>query len=169
MERIIRQLLDSGRSNPLDRRTVAACQPLLSALKRVVSPASIRVDQRISPDTKTQSVKVDLIRLEQALTNLLQNAFQAARARVVVSCEICPDGVRYCFEDDGPGISDDDYPHLFERFFTTKPVGQGTGLGLAVAHAAARDHGGAIEVFHTDSGGARFCLLLPQREDTADA
>lgn len=169
MERIIRQLLDFGRSNPLDRRTVAACQPLLSALKRVANPASIRVDEKISPDTKTQSVKVDLIRLEQALTNLLQNAFQAARARVVVSCEICPEGVRYCFEDDGPGISDDDFPHLFEPFFTTKPVGQGTGLGLAVAHAAARDHGGAIEVSHTDNGGARFCLLLPQREDAADA
>ena len=103
------------------------------------------------------------------MINLLQNAFQAARARVVVSCEICPEGVRYCFEDDGPGISDDDFPHLFEPFFTTKPVGQGTGLGLAVVHAAARDHGGAIEVSHTDNGGARFCLLLPQREDAADA
>jgi signal transduction histidine kinase len=82
---------------------------------------------------------------------------------VVVSCSIDPDGVRYCFEDDGPGISDVIHPHLFEPFFTTKPVGQGTGLGLAVAHAAAREHGGEIEVGRAVGGGARFCLLLPQR------
>jgi signal transduction histidine kinase len=168
MERIIRQLLDFGRANPLDCRSVPASQPLISALKRVEAPAHISVNQRLSPGVETLSVTVDLIRLEQALTNLLRNAFQAARSRVSVSCESCPEGIRYCFEDDGQGISDDILPHLFEPFFTTKPVGEGTGLGLAVAHAAVRDHGGIIEVSSTDSGGARFCLLLPQGVDAAD-
>jgi C4-dicarboxylate-specific signal transduction histidine kinase len=65
-------------------------------------------------------------------------------------------------------VSDSVHPQLFEPFFTTKPAGQGTGLGLAVAHAAARDHGGTIEVGRSASGGARFCLLLPQSWNSGD-
>jgi signal transduction histidine kinase len=165
MERIIRQLLDFGRTNPLECRAMPADRPLLSALKQIEAPEQIVVETRIVPEAGSHRVSVDLIRLEQALTNLLRNALQAARTRVVATCSIDPDGVRYCFEDDGPGVPGAIRPHLFEPFFTTKPVGQGTGLGLAVAHAAAREHGGFVEVGDAVGGGARFCLLLPHREE----
>jgi len=165
MERIIRQLLDFGRTNPLEYRAMPADRPLLSALKQTEGPAHIVVETRVVPQAASHRVSVDLIRLEQALTNLLHNALQAARTRVVASCSIDRHGIRYCFEDDGPGIPDEIRPHLFEPFFTTKPTGQGTGLGLAVAQAAAREHGGSVEVGKAVAGGARFCLLLPRGEE----
>jgi len=170
MERIIRQLLDFGRTNPLDFRRVPADRPLTSALNRLEDelPESVTVELRISPSTATRRVQVDLVRLEQALTNLLRNALQAARSRVVAGCTVAAERVCYSFEDDGDGVSEAVQQHLFEPFFTTKPAGQGTGLGLAVAHAAARDHGGTIEVGRSAAGGARFSLLLPRSEEPGD-
>ncbi len=170
MERIIRQLLDFGRTNPLERRPILADRPLLSVLKRATDEETgiIAVEQRIAPEALDHRIHIDTVRLEQALTNLLRNALQAAKTRVVASCSLYPEGVRYCFEDDGSGVDEQALPHLFEPFFTTKPTGQGTGLGLAVTHAAVRDHGGAIEVGRSGMGGARFCLLLPGSEEHTD-
>ena len=102
------------------------------------------------------------MRLDQALGNLLENAAQAARSQVVARCYRDGDTLVYEIDDDGPGIAEAHRPHLFEPFFTTKPTGQGTGLGLAVAHAAARDRQGVIEVGKSPLGGARFRLRIPQ-------
>jgi signal transduction histidine kinase len=165
MEHIIRQLLDYGRTNPLERRWIAADRLLISVLKRLEGTGSIALEQRIEPQAAGYRVNVDVIRLEQALTNLMRNALQAARSRVVASCTLSPEGLLYCFEDDGPGVDDAIRSRLFEPFFTTKPVGQGTGLGLAVALAAARDHGGVVEASSGPDGGARFCLLLPHEKE----
>jgi signal transduction histidine kinase len=166
MEVIIRQLLDFGRTNPLDRRRVPADRPLRSVVQQLQAAAD-RADQilfEVVEPLAAIPIEMDRVRLEQALTNLLRNAIQAARSRVRISFGLSDDGVRYCFDDDGSGVPDDLRGHLFEPFFTTKPTGQGTGLGLAVAHAAARDHGGSIEVSASELGGARFCLLLPARD-----
>lgn len=166
MEHIIRQLLDFGRTNPLDRRPVPADLPLRTVLQMLADTTgdAITVQLQLTPSVSRTRIRVDRVRLEQALANLLRNAVQAAQTRVRVSCLQESTGLRYCFEDDGPGISSEVRPRLFEPFFTTKAVGQGTGLGLAVAHAAARDHGGSIEIDTSELGGARFCLLLPAEE-----
>jgi len=66
---------------------------------------------------------------------------------------------------DGPGIPPDDLPRIFDPLFTTKPVGQGTGLGLAVVHGLVSQVGGAIEIIC--DGGAHFDILLPIVEGTA--
>jgi signal transduction histidine kinase len=63
--------------------------------------------------------------------------------------------------DDGPGIPPDDLPHVFEPFFTTKAVGEGTGLGLAVAQAIVEEHGGSIAVENQPTHGAVFTVYLP--------
>jgi len=168
MERIIRQLLDFGRANPLDRRPVRADTPLASVLKRAEIPAHLTLERRIAPEAAEHSVAVDLLRLEQALANLLHNALQAARARVRVSCRLAPGEIRYCIEDDGDGVPEAIRAHMFEPFFTTKRTGQGTGLGLAVAHSAAREHGGNIEVGQAAMGGARFSLTLPIAGESSD-
>lgn len=168
MERIIRQLLDFGRTNPLECRRMRADRLLISIVNRLTGEGerpNVTLSIQIAPAAKAHWVEVDAVRLEQALTNLLRNALQAADSRVVAACSIDGEGVRYCVSDDGPGVADDVYPHLFEPFFTTKPAGQGTGLGLAVAHAAARDHGGLIEVGRGPEGGACFCLLLPHPKE----
>jgi signal transduction histidine kinase len=77
-----------------------------------------------------------------------------------------PEGEYLCvsFEDEGEGIPADDLPHLFEPFFTTKKVGEGTGLGLALAHDIVRAHGGWIAVESEFGKGSRFSVLLPTAE-----
>jgi two-component system, NtrC family, sensor kinase len=65
-------------------------------------------------------------------------------------------------EDDRGGVPADLRGRLFEPFFTTKPTGQGSGLGLAVAHAVAEEHGGSVSVGDSSLGGARFTLTVPR-------
>ncbi|MEX1032249.1 MAG: ATP-binding protein [Cellvibrionaceae bacterium] len=167
MERIIRQLLDFSRTNPLSLRRISADYPLRSVLvgaEERYPGIAIRVD--IDPPAGEVEIAADTVRLEQALGNLLHNALQAANSQILVRCDIVGDRVCYSIDDDGAGVDPAVEPHLFEPFFTTKPVGEGTGLGLAVAHAAVRDHGGAIEVQRSTLGGASFCVWLDaDRED----
>ncbi|MGQ9425052.1 ATP-binding protein [Gilvimarinus sp. F26214L] len=161
MERIIRQLLDFGRANPLSLRELPAEYPLRSALQTLGREHGPRLICQVDPAAERQTVAVDLVRLEQALNNLLRNAVQAARSQVRIRCAVENGELCYTIEDDGPGIHPEAADHLFEPFFTTKPTGSGTGLGLAVAHAAVRDHGGEIEVGRSELGGALFLVRLP--------
>jgi CheY-like chemotaxis protein len=64
-------------------------------------------------------------------------------------------------EDSGDGMNDATQAHLFEPFFSTKELGKGTGLGLAVVHGIVIDHGGRIEVESTLGEGSRFRVVLP--------
>lgn len=166
MERIIRQLLDFGRCNTLELRAVPAEQPLLAASRQLQGDCGVSVELDLEGEWPV--VAVDSVRVDQALGNLLLNACQAAQRRV--RAQIALDGPWLCYhiDDDGPGIDPADSARLFEPFFTTKPVGQGTGLGLAVAHAAARDHGGVIEQGASALGGARFTLKLPIEAEALD-
>lgn len=160
MEKIIRQLLDFGRANPLQRRLIPADQPVHAARERLIHNTPVPIHLELHGTAPL--ISVDAVRLDQALGNLMLNAVQAADHQVRVSLEQDRDWIFYHVDDDGPGITPDNQPHLFEPFFTTKPVGHGTGLGLAVAHAAARDHGGEIEISKAPLGGARFTLKLPK-------
>ena len=161
MTRLIRQLLDFGRANPLQRYTTPADHPLRSAVANLENPAR-GVSVHLQAPSQLGDICIDILRLEQALRNLIENACQAAASEVICRVMMTPGEVRYEVIDDGPGIAAEDSPRLFEPFFTTKPVGQGTGLGLAIAHAAARDHGGWLEVTTAAGGGACFTLGLPQ-------
>lgn len=163
MVRIVRQLLDFCRNNPLDLRNVPADYPLRSAVDMECAESGGHglVEVQVAPEARKATLRIDAVRLEQALVNLLRNARQAGSTRVLASCRLGPDCVVYGFEDDGGGIPESARAHLFEPFFTTKPVGQGTGLGLAVAHASVRDHGGHIEVGMSVLGGAGFRVHIP--------
>ena len=161
MSRIVRQLMDFGRRNPLHRRPES-----VPTLARAVAGREAGTQGRITIELEgaedLEAVPLDRPRLEQALGNLLQNALQAARTRVRVGWTLEHDRLRLVVEDDGPGIDPAIRDRLFEPFFTTKPVGDGTGLGLSVAHAAVKDHGGELLVDDSPLGGARFTLDLPR-------
>ena len=119
-------------------------------------------------------VSADEHQIEQALVNLIVNAMQAMPNGGTVEVTSCgrrarppgdggPEGDFVCVAvvDQGFGIPEENLPRLFEPFFTTKAPGEGTGLGLAVAHGIVRDHGGWIEVESQPGRGSRFAFYLP--------
>lgn len=164
MEHIVRQLLDFGRRTGLHRRRVAADQlaeASAAAVREEVPRAGAAV--RIGGPSPAPEINADPIQIEQVLVNLLRNALQAAPQGEVRLEWFAREGeVGFTVDDNGPGAPAGVRPHLYEPFFTTKSVGEGTGLGLAVAHGIVERHGGSIEVADSPLGGARFRVSLPR-------
>ncbi|HVY46252.1 MAG TPA: ATP-binding protein, partial [Minicystis sp.] len=104
-------------------------------------------------------------RLTQVLLNLLLNAADAvgqAGGRVALRAARAEDKVVLEVEDSGPGVADEMRGRLFEPFATSKEVGKGTGLGLAVCRGLVEAAGGTIAVAERGAlGGARFVVELP--------
>jgi signal transduction histidine kinase len=105
-------------------------------------------------------------RLEQIIRNLLGNAFKftPARGTVGVSVAVVGGEVRLSVEDTGPGIPDDELPHLFEPFWRGRAARRtpGSGVGLAVVAELLRAHGGRVEAANRPGGGARLTVSLPR-------
>lgn len=165
---IVRQLLDFAR----ERRPARDRVDLARIAERITQMLSVYADKKgcmIEPvlSQATSSAVGDAVQIEQVVTNFVVNAVDAspagARIRIVTGRK--EDGAAMLafisVNDEGAGIAPDVLPHVFEPFFTTKDVGQGTGLGLAVAHGIARDHGGRIHVVSEVGRGSTFTLLLP--------
>ncbi|TDQ97530.1 sensor histidine kinase [Paraburkholderia silvatlantica] len=133
---------------------------------------AVRLDVRIAPGT---TVYAESSQLQQVIVNLLGNALDAVRkasTRVIAMQASEPDAqgrVRFTIEDSGPGIAPDVLAHLFEPFVTTKPRGQGLGLGLAITSRIVEGFGAKITATNRDEGGARFTIEFaaagPQRTE----
>ena len=109
--------------------------------------------------------------LNQVWTNLVDNAIDAMENRGVLTLRAAPDaegdGVVVEICDTGPGIPDAVRQRLFEPFYTTKPPGKGTGLGLHISHNVVARHGGRIDV-RTSRDGTCFVVTLPAKPPDAD-
>ncbi|MEX2466558.1 MAG: HAMP domain-containing sensor histidine kinase [Gemmatimonadota bacterium] len=164
MESIIRQLMEFGRSDTGRRRDTSLEQIVngaVAAAGEVARRTGARIE--IGETDATVSIELEPRRVEEAVTNLLRNACQAASGgRVRIGYRATPNDVRLIIEDDGPGIPDEIRTRVFEPFFTTKPSGEGSGLGLAVVHGIVEEHGGGIAVDRSPLGGARFTVRLPK-------
>lgn len=105
--------------------------------------------------------------LLQALLNLVRNAEQAVahlpteRRVIAIRARVQGDVLVIEVADRGPGVPAKLRARLFEPFYSTKPAGDGTGLGLTVVQAVAAGHGGRVEIDDTPGGGATFRLVLP--------
>lgn len=148
-----------------------------------VAPAAtlMRVLALLGPRLREQGVAVDFdpgpaglrvraeqVRLEQVLINLLSNALDAMKrseeGALSIRIAAGPERIRLTVADTGPGIPADLLPQLFEPFTTTKPAGEGLGLGLSIAAAIVRDFGGSLSASNRAEGGAVFTLDLATSE-----
>jgi len=104
--------------------------------------------------------------LIQVVLNLVMNAADACGpgGRVTIRARPNDSGVRLEVEDDGPGVDPSIRGRLFEPFATTKEVGKGTGLGLAVCRGLVEAAGGSINLDESHSDGARFVVELPSAD-----
>jgi C4-dicarboxylate-specific signal transduction histidine kinase len=111
-------------------------------------------------------VRAVFAELQQVVLNFVINAeqavMQAAEPRLI-SITISERDAWACLEvqDSGPGVPPEDEPKLFQPFFTTKRVGEGTGLGLSVSYGIIQSHGGRIGYRRAPGGGATFYFELP--------
>jgi len=110
----------------------------------------------------------DPLLLHQALFNIVLNAEQAIGSsrepgRIVLTTrfDASTDRILASVRDSGPGIRGDALAHIFEPFYTTKEIGQGTGLGLSLAYGIIREHGGTITAANHPEGGALCTIELP--------
>jgi two-component system sensor histidine kinase MtrB len=108
-------------------------------------------------------LETDPRRVERIVTNLIANALDHGGGDVTVRVGADDPGAFVEVSDGGPGISPEDLPHLFERFYKadTARSGHGTGLGLSLALENARLLGGDIDVQSKPGEGSRFMLRLP--------
>jgi PAS domain S-box-containing protein len=126
--------------------------------------SNITVD--FKPEAELPAIVADPNQLMQVFLNLLLNAEQAIResgqkGTIRVHTGRTPESVSVVFEDDGPGIAQENLAHIFDPFFTTKRPGRGTGLGLSICKTVLREHGGNIDVASAPGGGAVFTITLP--------
>lgn len=163
MTRIIRQLLDCFRHSPRveEGRTTTAelVDGVLGALEGEAEQKGVALET--DNDAPDAEIRGDHTRLELAVTNLLRNAFHAAPQYVRLSVRAGPQAIALTVEDDGPGISVADRDSVFEPFYTTKPAGEGTGLGLAVVRSVMQEHGGSIIIGTSRWGGCAVVLQWP--------
>ena len=113
--------------------------------------------------TSPLTLQCDLARIEMVLANLLDNAlkFTPEHGQVTVAAEPVGDAVHLWVEDSGPGISAEDWPHIFERFYRGHSSARGSGLGLAIAQSIAAAHGGQVIAESQPGQGSRFTVALP--------
>jgi signal transduction histidine kinase len=174
MASIIRQLLDfSRRTGPKLAETELTA--LVARTVEMLSPLAEKngVTVTLASGGDGALVRADHNQLQQAIANLIVNAIQATPRGGAVSLAIAhrtaasredgpgEDVLEVSVSDAGAGIPPEHLPHVFEPFFTTKDVGEGTGLGLAVAYGIVREHGGSIEVSSELGRGTRFTIVLP--------
>jgi signal transduction histidine kinase len=163
MELIVRQLLDFSRQNVSNKRRVDPDQVALSAIQAMSRQGDYPAENIQYAGSEFECEVVgDPLRLEQLLSNLLKNALQAAPGGLVRLEWHCEDrDCVFTIQDNGPGIEEQMRTRVCDPFFTTKPPGEGTGLGLAVVHGIVEEHGGEMNIRTSPWGGAEFEVRIP--------
>jgi two-component system sensor histidine kinase BaeS len=149
----------------LERRRIDLAEVAQDAVTHLHTQADAS-GLRLRTQLESVTVEADPARLEQIARNLLANAlkFTPSGGSVTVSVAAANGAARLVVEDSGPGIPEDELPHVFERFWRGRSgrAAAGSGIGLAVVAELTRAHGGHIEATSRPGGGARFTVTLPR-------
>jgi two-component system sensor histidine kinase MprB len=160
LSQLVGDLVQLARDEPLYRDPVPLdlAQVVRASIERVQRRAPmLRFEEELEP----WMVQGEEPMLERAVTNLLDNAAKWSPPQGTVRVRL-HDG-RLTVADEGPGIAEEDRPHVFERFYRSREARTlpGSGLGLAIVAQAAQRHGGVVNAARSESGGALFTLRLP--------
>jgi CheY-like chemotaxis protein len=172
---LTQQLLTFARQQPLkqENHNLNSVIGSFEAVLRRAGKGSVRIELALAPDLPL--VHVDAAQFEAALLNLIVNARDATPddGRITLRTEsvqlaprevgTLPAGayVKVSVQDTGSGMSKDTVTRAIEPFFTTKPVGQGTGLGLSQAYGLAQQSGGDLQIESTLGEGTTVSLYFP--------
>jgi two-component system, OmpR family, sensor histidine kinase KdpD len=165
LNRLVGDLLDLSRMRAgalTPSRSVAAIDELIEGvvgrMERTLAGHDVRLILRDVPE-----ISVDLVQIDQALTNILENAakFAPGGTQITVSAAEWRGGVQVRVTDQGPGIPPEDRLRMFEPFVLGESSG-GTGLGLAIAAAIVKAHGGRIRIDDAPGGGTAVVMELPE-------
>lgn len=165
---IVSGLLDFARESPLVKHPLDINDVIRRTIRLVRSQKRFD-DIAIEHHLKEGVPKVngDVNQLEQVLLNLLLNACEAMPNGGTLRVSTTAQNRRLLLKvaDTGCGIKREHLDQIFEPFFTSKPVGTGTGLGLSVSYGIIQQHGGSMEVESKEGKGATFTIVLPCAQD----
>ena len=176
---LVNQILTFSRQSEDTRKVIYPQTVVTEALKliRASVPSTIKIKAELCECCK--EVMANPTQLHQIMMNLCTNAYHAMKDTggdlkiIVDSYEFEKDTViryvkvkkgeyvRIVVEDSGVGINDETMKKIFDPYFTTKPQGEGTGLGLSVVHGIVTSHEGLIDVESEEGKGTRFTIYLP--------
>jgi two-component system, NtrC family, sensor kinase len=162
---IVRNLLDFSRTEKAGFSALApdvVVKSSLALLKNQLLVSGLTMREDVPHGLAL--ISGNLRHLQQVFLNLLQNAIAATPQGgfIEVTGRDAGGFVRLTVRDTGSGIESENLPHIFEPFYTTKEVGKGTGLGLAVTYSLIKRHGGRIEVESKLGEGTAFHVFLPK-------
>ena len=178
---VVRQLLSFARKTRLEKKPTKIIPMVKESLKLLRSsiPTSIDIRQNIPEDVDT--ILADPTQINQVLINLCTNANHAMSDGGVLEVSLknvelgenatvqYPDlnpgrHVNLTVSDTGHGIPEEDIDRIFNPYYTTKEVGKGTGMGLAVVHSIVKEHNGIITVKSKPGKGTTFSIFFPSVE-----
>ena len=168
LNRIIRDFLEYARPAPVSSHPINLAD-LLEEVVLLLEHRSLPPELKVVREFGERlPARVDPQQLRQAVWNLCINAVQAMPegGELRLGGRILPTGnaasLQLWVADTGHGITENDLPHIFEPFFSTKA--EGSGIGLALVYRVVQDHGGQIEVRSQAGSGTTFLLTLPSSD-----
>jgi signal transduction histidine kinase len=153
--------LPRPRIEPCDPRAIVAQAAALFAARIEAMGVRLRIDAAAAPAT----IRADADQVGRVLKNVLANALDAMesspRKELAVTVRAAGGMASFEVRDSGPGFDPEALRRIFEPYFTTRGDRGGTGLGMAIAHRIATEHGGSIRAEAAPGGGALVTLTLP--------
>jgi len=183
---LVKQLLALNRGQAGDRSDVSLMKDLSETIRFISSTLPDNIEVKLTSRVENDRVSIDQAQLQRVVINMINNAVHAMagkdQGQILISIEevVLPDDnaavetahlvpgryLKIVVADQGRGIPKEVIDRIFEPFFSTKPTGSGTGLGLTIASKFAEQHAGSIGVTSEPGKGTEFRIHIPAESNT---